>query len=148
MQFITSALVSSCLWLSFLLALFSCYTVMKWKVLPWIIDDECFLCIIILGIVIQVVVSIPCQLDYNQLCNILTTTICDAANPFTIINLGNRGGLGHKFVSMMYSLSYAILLKRNFLSSLLIVGMICSIYASSLLEEYKHLLRSTSSIWE
>ncbi len=43
-------------------------------------------------------------------------TVSNPANNLTIINLGKRGGLGHKFSSMLLSLTYAIMLKRNYKS--------------------------------
>ena len=54
--------------------------------------------------------------DYLGKCKRLVRMVSDAENANTIINYGRRGGIGHRFVSVMYSLSYAILLKRNFLS--------------------------------
>ena len=40
-------------------------------------------------------------------------TVSNPTNNLTIINLGKRGGLGHKFSSILLSLTYAIMLKRN-----------------------------------
>ena len=84
--------------------------------MSYAVDKIRILSIILKGIVIQVGSLFLCQLDYNQLCHVLLCVVRDNDNPYTIINLGRRGGLGHKFGFMMHSLSLAILLKRNYLS--------------------------------
>ena len=58
----------------------------------------------------------PYSVDYQQKCTILLHLLSNPDNEYTIINLGFRGGLGHKFVSLMHSISFAILTHRNYLS--------------------------------
>ena len=53
------------------------------------------------------------SLDYSVLCDRINNIISDP-NSFEIIHDGFNGGLGHKFISIYHSLTYAIVTGRTF----------------------------------
>ena len=53
------------------------------------------------------------QVDYDALCKIILDRVNSNDNKYTIINDGLWGGIGHKYTSVVYSLTAAIVLKRN-----------------------------------
>ena len=54
--------------------------------------------------------------DYDRLCRIILKRVNSSSYEYTILNDGLWGGLGHKHVSLIVSITYAIVLKRNFRS--------------------------------
>ena len=52
-------------------------------------------------------------LDYNQKCSAILKVI-KGLHSHKILHDGYPGGLGHKFLSIFYSLTYALLLNRRF----------------------------------
>lgn len=55
----------------------------------------------------------PSRVDYDALCKIILDRVNTDDNKYTIINDGLWGGIGHKYTSVVYSLTAAIVLKRN-----------------------------------
>ena len=53
------------------------------------------------------------DIDYSATCSKLISIIKSFSGPI-IVNSGFRGGLGHKFLSLYYSLTIALLLRRPF----------------------------------
>lgn len=58
-------------------------------------------------------------IDYDRLCHIIVKRVKSSSYNYTILNDGLWGGLGHKHVSLMFSITYAIYLQRNFRSDFL-----------------------------
>ena len=56
------------------------------------------------------------RLDYDGLCHRILSVVNSPNNNLTIINSGLRGGLGHKYYSLVESLLYALILGRNYKS--------------------------------
>ena len=52
-------------------------------------------------------------LDYNQMCSAILKVI-KGPSDYKIMHNLYPGGLGHKFLSIFYSLTYALLLNRRF----------------------------------
>ena len=59
------------------------------------------------------------SLNYSTICNNVLKRITQNGT-FYIISGSFNGGLGHKYISIFYSITYAILLGRRFLRLLLI----------------------------
>ena len=55
------------------------------------------------------------RIDYDKLCHILLRELKSPNNRLKIVNLGIGGGIGHKFRSLILSLTNALMLKRNYL---------------------------------
>ena len=51
--------------------------------------------------------------DYDRLCHILVNRLNTSSSGYTLTLNANRGGLGHKQVSFMLGISYALLLGRR-----------------------------------
>ena len=51
--------------------------------------------------------------DYDRLCHILVNQLNTSSSGYTLTLNANRGGLGHKQVSFMLGISYALLLGRR-----------------------------------
>ena len=55
--------------------------------------------------------------DYTKLCRLVRARV-SKPDTYYIISSNINGGIGHKYLSIFYSLTYAILLERRFLSNL------------------------------
>ena len=56
--------------------------------------------------------------DYDRLCHILVNQLNTSSSGYTLTMNANRGGLGHKQVSFMFGISYALLLGRRLRSGI------------------------------
>ena len=64
-------------------------------------------------------------IDYDDVCNKLLNILRNFKGP-KIINNGKHGGLGHKFISLYYTITYALVLQRPLYSIILSLFLISS----------------------
>ena len=64
-------------------------------------------------------------IDYGDVCNKLLNILRSFDGPM-IINSGKHGGLGHKFISLYYTITYALVLQRPLYSIILSLFLISS----------------------
>ena len=64
-------------------------------------------------------------IDYDDVCNKLLNILRSFKGP-KIINNGKHGGLGHKFISLYYTITYALVLQRPLYSIILSLFLISS----------------------
>ena len=64
-------------------------------------------------------------IDYGDVCNKLLNILRSFKGP-KIINNGKHGGLGHKFISLYYTITYALVLQRPLYSIILSLFLISS----------------------
>lgn len=65
------------------------------------------------------------SIDYGDVCNKLLNILRSFNGPM-IINSGKHGGLGHKFISLYYTITYALVLQRPLYSIILSLFLISS----------------------
>lgn len=60
------------------------------------------------------------DIDYEKACNSILSIFRSFKGPI-IVNSGYHGGIGHKFISMYYAISIALLLRRPFYSTIFVL---------------------------
>lgn len=60
------------------------------------------------------------DIDYEKACNNILSIFRSFKGPI-IVNSGYHGGIGHKFISMYYAISIALLLRRPFYSTVFVL---------------------------